>query len=296
MPGPDDNKAKKEFFSDVPVKTDSSFFLKGLGSYDWGLQDRMSRIFNPKSGKSVMLAFDHGYAYGPTAGLERMDISIAPLVPYADCLMCARGALRSVIPSDSNKPVALRMTAGTTILDPKVFENECVGLSIDEAIRLNASAMAVQVCVGAKDGMERVTIDNLCQLANLGNKYGIPVLGVTAVGKELVRDERYFTLATRILAENGAHFVKTYFVEEGFENVVSACPVPIIIAGGKKMPELDALTMAYRAIDQGAAGVDMGRNVFQADDPIAMIKALCSVVHENVKPEDAFDMYKSTKK
>ncbi len=288
MPGPDDSKKEKNFFTDVPAPH-QSFFLKGLSQYDWGMQDRLSRIFNPKSGRTVMLAFDHGYAYGPTTGLERMDVTIAPLVPYADCLMCTRGALRSCIPSDCQKAVSLRCTAGTSILDDNIFVNECIGVDIEEAIRLNVSAMAVQVCIGSNN--ERNNIENFVRMVDAGNKYGIPVLGVTAVGKTMARDKRYFGLASRMIAELGGHIVKTYFVEDGFEEVVAGCPVPIVIAGGKKLPEKDALAMAYKALQQGAAGVDMGRNVFQAENPVAMLKAIAHVVHDNATPDQGYEMY-----
>jgi putative autoinducer-2 (AI-2) aldolase len=237
-----------------------------------------------------MLAFDHGYIMGPTSGLERMDLTITPLIPYADCIMCTRGALRQVVPPASNKPVSLRTSAGSTVLTD--LNDECL-LDIEEAVRLNASLLAIMVAVGSK--FEALTIRNLTKIVDEGSKFGIPVLGVTAVGKELVRDARYLSLASRVCAENGAHVVKTYFCEEGFEKVTASCPVPIVIAGGKKLAELDALKMAYQAIDQGAAGVDMGRNVFQSEDPIAMIQAVRAVVHHFDKPEKAYDRYLSLK-
>jgi putative autoinducer-2 (AI-2) aldolase len=254
------------------------------------MKDRLSRVFNPKSQRTVMLAFDHGYIMGPTSGLERVDLTILPIAEYADCLMCARGVLRSCIPPTYNKPIALRCSAGSTILTE--LNDECVGVEIEDAIRLNASMMATMVAIGSK--FEALTIRNLCKMVETGNRYGIPTLGVTAVGKELTRDARYLGLATRVLAENGAQAVKTYYCQ-GFEQVTAACPVPVVIAGGKKLPELDALKMAYEAIDQGAAGVDMGRNVFQAEDPRAMIQAVRSVVHDNKKPADAFDLYSTLK-
>ncbi len=288
MPGADTSKKEKNFYTDVPAAK-HSFFLKGLDQYDWGMQSRLSRMFNPKSGHTVMLAFDHGYAYGPTTGLERMDVSITPLVPYADCLMCTRGALRTSIPSDCNKAVALRCSAGTSILDENIFVNECIGVDIEDVIRMNITAMAVQVCIGSKN--ERNNIENFVKMVDWGNKYGIPVLGVTAVGKEMARDKRYFGLASRIIAELGGHVVKTYFVEDGFEEVAAGCPVPIVIAGGKKLPEKDALTMAYKALQQGASGVDMGRNVFQSENPVAMLKAINHVVHDNATPEQAYEMF-----
>lgn len=285
-----DSKSK-DYGVGIPVPN-PVYALKGSNNYDWGMKDRLSRVFNPKTGKTVMLAFDHGYIMGPTAGLERIDINILPIIEEADCIMCTRGVLRATVPPTYNKPISLRCSAGSTILTE--LNNECIGVEMEDAIRLNASLMAVMVSVGGK--FEALTIKNLCKMVETGNRYGIPTLGVTAVGKELVRDARYLSLATRVCAENGAQVVKTYYCEEGFEQVTAACPVPIVIAGGKKIPELDALTMAYRAIDQGASGVDMGRNVFQADDPNAMIKAVKAVVHDGLKPAEALELYNDLKK
>ncbi len=273
----------------IPVSK-QSYYLKGLEHADWGIKDRMSRIFNKKSGKTVMLAFDHGYIMGPTSGLERIDLSIVPLLEHADSIMCSRGILRSCIPPTFNKPISLRFSAGTTILNE--LNDECI-IDVDEAIRLNASCMAIMVSIGGK--YEAKTIRNLVRTADMGNKYGIPTLGVTAVGTELVRDARYLSLATRVCAENGATFVKTYYCEEGFEKVVAACPVPIVIAGGKKLPENEALEVAYKAISDGASGVDMGRNVFQAENPIAMIKAVKAVVHDGLTSIQAFELYNDLK-
>jgi len=225
---------------------------------------------------------------GPTSGLERMDLSIVPLIPAADCLMCTRGALRQIVPPTCNKPISLRASAGSSVLTE--LNDECI-LDIEECLRLNASMAAVMVAIGSK--FEALTIRNLTAMVDSGSRYSLPVLGVTAVGKELVRDARYLSLATRICAENGAQVVKTYYCTPDFEKVTAACPVPIVVAGGKKLPEPDALQMAYEAIDQGAAGVDMGRNVFQAECPTAMIKAVRAVVHEGEKPAGAFDLYRS---
>ena len=285
----DTTKDANDYGIGIPVKQ-HPFFLKGLEHADWGIKDRLSRIFNPASGNTVMLAFDHGYIMGPTSGLERMDLTITPLIDYADCIMCSRGALRSIVPPTSNKPVSLRYSAGTTVLTD--LNDECL-LDIEDAIRVNASALAIMVAIGSK--YEAVTIKNLIRTADMGAKYGIPTLGVTAVGKELARDARYLGLASRVCAENGATFVKTYYCETGFEQVVAACPVPIVIAGGKKLPEDEALDFAYQAIQQGAAGVDMGRNVFQSEHPIAMIQAVRAVVHDRRTPKDAFDLYNTLK-
>jgi putative autoinducer-2 (AI-2) aldolase len=288
MPDADDLKEGKQYYSDKPQKAEG-FFLKGSNSLEWGMKDRLARIFNPVSGHTVMLAFDHGYIMGPTSGLERMDLTIVPLIEYADCIMCTRGALRTLVPPTSGKPVSLRYSAGTTVLTE--LNDECL-MDIQEAVRLNASLLAVMVSVG--DRYEATTIRNLTRTVDLGSRYGIPTLGVTAVGKDMARDARYFSMASRVCAENGAHVVKTYFCE-GFEKVAATCPVPIVLAGGKKLPELDALTMAYKAIDQGASGVDMGRNIFQAGDPIAMIQAVKAVVHDNETPEKAFELYNTLK-
>jgi putative autoinducer-2 (AI-2) aldolase len=286
------NKEARDYGFDQPQEN-KLYELKGAGHYDWGMKDRLSRVFNPKSGKTVMLAFDHGYIMGPTSGLERIDLTILPILEHADCLMCTRGILRTVIPPTFNKPISLRTSAGTTILTD--LNEECIGVEIEEAIRLNATMMAVMCAIGNVKWEGR-TIQNLCKSVETGNKYGIPTLGVNAVGKELARDARYLGMAARVVAENGAQVVKTYYCEDDFEKVTAACPVPIVIAGGKKLPELDALKMARAAIDKGAMGVDMGRNIFQAEDPIAMIKAVKHVVHEDASAEDGFQMYNDTKK
>ena len=285
----DGNLEAKNFHAGVETKS-NGFFLKGLDNADWGVKNRMARIFNKQSGNTVMLAFDHGYIMGPTSGLERMDISIVPLIKYADCIMCTRGSLRTIVPADCDKPVALRWSAGSTILTE--LNDECL-IDIDDAMRLNASALAPMVAIGSQ--YEAKTIQNLVKTADMTARYGIPTLGVTAVGKELVRDARYLSLACRVIAENGATFVKTYYCDEGFENVVASCPVPIVIAGGKKLPEDEALELAYKAISSGARGVDMGRNIFQSEAPEAMIQCVNAVVHQGLKPADAFAMFKDLK-
>lgn len=289
MPEIDISKAEKTYYLDIPQKSEA-FFLKGSNSYDWGMKNRLARIFNATSGKTVMLAFDHGYFQGPTTGLERVDVSILPLVPQADALMLTRGILRSIIPPSVPNSVVMRASGGPSIL--KDLSNEHIAIDIEDALRMNVSAMAVQVFIGGE--CETQSVINMTRLVDMGNRYGIPVLGVTAVGKELTRDAKYIGLATRICAELGAAFVKTYFVPD-FEKVTAACPVPIVIAGGKKLPELDALKMARQAIDAGAAGVDMGRNIFQCTAPVAMLKAVRKVVHENMKADDAFDLFETLK-
>lgn len=267
----------------------SDFHLKGQSGQDWGLRARLSRVFNPSDGKTVMLAFDHGYFQGPTSGLERLERSILPLVPQADALMCTRGALRTTIPADNGKGIVLRASGGPSVLGD--LSNEEIAVSIDDAVRVDAAALAVQVFVGSEN--ETKSVRNLTTLVDQGQAAGIPVLAVTAVGRDMVRDARYFRLATRISAELGAAFVKTYYVEEGFETVTSSCPVPIVVAGGKKVAEQEALRVAYRAIQEGAAGVDMGRNVFQSEHPAAMLAAVRGVVHENLKPEEAFELFQT---
>jgi putative autoinducer-2 (AI-2) aldolase len=280
----------KEFCLDQPAKNEA-FFLKGSGSLDWGLQNRLARIFDPASGRTVMLAIDHGYFQGPTTGLERVDLKIVPLLPYADALMLTRGILRTSIPSSFSRGVVLRASGGPSIL--KELSNEEIAVDIEDAMRLNVAAVAVQVHIGGE--FETKTVHNMTRLVDLGNRHGIAVLGVTAVGKDMKRDARYLRLACRICAELGAHVVKTYYVEEGFETVTASCPVPIVMAGGKKLPELDALKMAYNAVQGGAAGVDMGRNIFQSDAPVAMLQAVRAVVHKNMKPEHALDLYRTLK-
>lgn len=286
----DGGEESREFHAGVPQATEG-FFLKGSAHQDWGMKNRLSSIFDPRTGRTVMLAFDHGYFQGPTTGLERIDLSIVPLVPWADTLMLTRGVLRSVIPPATRAAIVLRASGGPSVL--KELSDERLALDVEDAVRLNAAALAVQVFVGGVH--ETQSIRNLTRLVDLGQRFGIPVLAVTAVGKEMARDAKYFRLATRICAELGAHYVKTYYVAEGFDTVTSCCPVPIVIAGGKKIPELDALKMAHDAIRQGAHGVDMGRNIFQAEAPSAMLRAVRAVVHDGEPPRKAYDLYRSLK-
>src|SRR6476660_3665790 len=268
------------------------FFLKGSHQLDWGMKNRLARTFNPVSGRTVMLAVDHGYFQGPTSGLERIDLSIIPLLPACDALFCTRGILRSVIPAQSTKPMVLRASGGPSILREELSDEQ-IAMDMEDAVRLNAAGVGIQVFIGG-DFATR-SIHNMTKLVDAGLRYGMPVMGVTAVGKNMVRNAQYFRLACRIIAELGAHYVKTYYVDEGFETVTASCPVPIVMAGGKKLPELDALTMAYNAVQQGASGVDMGRNIFQSEAPKAMIAAVGAVVHKNMKPKEAFDMFNSLK-
>ena len=256
---------------------------------DWGMKNRLSRIINPKTGRCVMLAVDHGYFQGPTTGLRNLGKTVNPLLPYADALMITRGTLRTWIPAEMDKPVILRVSGGQSIL--KELSNEIITTSIQDAIRINASLITCSVYIGAE--FEKQSIENLSKIINEGQDYGIPVLAVTAVGKELVRDAKYLGLACRICVEIGAQMVKTYYCEQGFDEVVEACgSVPLVIAGGKKIEERAALKMAKEAIDAGAVGVDMGRNIFQSDNPIGMIKAVRAIVHQGASVEEAFKIYK----
>ena len=284
----EDSCPAKDFHVGI-AQSDTAFFLKGSNSLDWGMKNRLSNIFDSKSGKTVMLAIDHGYFQGPTTGLERVDVSIVPLLEFADTLMVTRGILRSVIPPSFTRGVVVRASGGPSIL--KELSNEQLAIDIEEVERLNAAAMAVQVFIGGD--YETQSVHNLTRLIDMGQKHGIPVLAVTAVGRELERNARYMRLACRICAELGATYVKTYYVAEGFETVTASCPVPIVIAGGKKLPELEALQVAWRAIEEGACGVDMGRNIFQSDFPSAMVQAVRQVVHKKESPEHAYDLYRS---
>jgi len=287
---PEADHEGKNYYEDIPQRG-TLFFLKGSSELDWGMKNRLARIFNPTDGRTVMLAIDHGYFQGPTSGLERVDVSILPLIPDADVLMCTRGILRTVVPPSFTLPVVIRASGGPSIL--KELSDEQIAMDMEDCIRLGVCATAIQVFIGGE--FESRSIVNMTRLVDAGLRYGIPTMAVTAVGKDLKRDAKYFRLATRICAEMGAQYVKTYYVDEGFETVTASCPVPIVIAGGKKQPELDALKMAYNAIDQGAAGVDMGRNIFQSDSPIGMMKAIKAIVHGNETPEKAYEIYQTIK-
>jgi len=284
-------KEAKQFYEDIPAKT-PGFFLKGAGSLDWGMKNRLARIFRPESGRTVMFAIDHGYFQGPTTGLERIDLTIVPLMYYADAIMLTRGILRTTVPPSLTKPVVMRCSGGPSIL--KELSNEELAVDIEDAIRMNVSAITLQVFIGGE--FETRSVHNMTRLVDMGLRYGIPTMAVTAVGKDMVRDARYFRLACRICAELGAQIIKTYYVPEGFETITASCPVPIVMAGGKKIPVLDALTMAYNAVQEGASGVDMGRNIFQSDAPEVMMKVIGKVVHENLKPKDAYDLYQTLRK
>jgi putative autoinducer-2 (AI-2) aldolase len=279
----------KDFKIDVPPPSRGSG-VKGAAALDWGMQSRLGSIFSGPSGRTVMLAIDHGYFQGPTSGLERVDLDIVPIIGDADALMLTRGMLRAVVPPSAQIPVVLRASGGPSILGE--LSDEHLALDMQDAARLNAAAVAVQVYIGGVN--ESRTVANMTRLVDQGLQYGIPVLAVTAVGREMVRDARYLRLACRIAAELGAQIVKTYYCESGFESVTASCPVPVIMAGGKKLPELDALRMAHRAVQEGAAGVDMGRNIFQSDNPAGMLAAVRAVVHDDATPEDGHDIFTSS--
>lgn len=281
------NKAAHDYHLDVPVAQEG-FYVRGAANCDFGMKSRLARMFNPKSGNAVMLAFDHGYIMGSTAGLERIDVTIAPLCQYTDVLMGTRGAIRACIPPTVHNAICLRATHDASVLIDDMSTGNGIGADMEAAIRMNAAAVAMQCFIGGAG--EAQSLETLCRAVDAGERYGIPVLGVTAVGKEMARTTEYFLLATRILAELGASFVKTYYCDH-FEKVVSACPVPIVIAGGKKLPEAEALEMAYRAISDGARGVDMGRNIFQSECPAGMAQAIAKVVHEGYTAAQAYEVY-----
>jgi putative autoinducer-2 (AI-2) aldolase len=269
----------------------AGFHIKGSDHLDWGMKNRLSRIIKPDTGRTVMLAVDHGYFQGPTSGLEIMEQTLEPLIPFADCLMLTRGILRTSVPPGCQVPIVLRVSGGNSVLSE--LSNETYNVSLEDCIRLNVSGMALSMYVGAE--YEHQTIVAFSELIDAGYDAGIPVLAVTAVGRDMVRDARYLSLASRMAAEMGANIVKTYYCEN-FERVTGTCPVPIVMAGGKKLPELDALTMAHNAVTEGAVGVDMGRNIFQSDCPVGMINAVRAVVHYNEKPETALKIYEDEKR
>jgi len=254
---------------------------------DWGMKNRLSKIIKPDNSRCVMLAVDHGYFLGPTERLENPRETVGPLLNYADSLMLTRGVLRTSVIPESNTPIVLRVSGGSSIIGEDLSK-ETIVTSIEDAIKLNASCLALSIFVGSK--YEFQTLKNLSKLVSEGEKYGIPVLAVTAVGKEMARDSRYLGLACRIAAEIGAHIVKTYHCPD-FNKVVEGCPVPVIIAGGKKLAEREALQLTFDALRDGASGVDMGRNIWQSDNPVAMIKAVRAIVHENSTVKEAYDQY-----
>src|SRR5881397_420229 len=258
------------------------------------MQNRLSRIIKPETGRTVMLAVDHGYFMGPTHKLEQPRKTVEPLLPYADGLMLTRGVLRNCVDPRTSVPIVLRVSGGASIIS-KSLSNENITTSVRDALRLNVAAMALSIFVGSEH--EHQTLTNLGKLVNEGEEHGIPVLGVTAVGKELEkRDAKYLALACRVAAEIGARFVKTYYCED-FGKVVKGCPVPLVVAGGPKLEtELDAFQLAHEAVSEGAVGVDMGRNIWQSEHPVAMIKAIREIVHNGASVREAQRLYEDFKK
>ena len=285
------NKAAHNYHLDVPAAQEG-FYVKGAANCDFGMKSRLARIFNPKSGNTVMLAFDHGYIMGPTSGLERIDVAIPPLIPHVDVLMGTRGIFRTCISPAARVARCVRVTYDSTVLYDDMSNGGGIACDMANAIRTGADCVAVQTFIGAPG--ESRSLELLARTVDTSTGYGIPTLGVVAVGKDMERTEKFFLLATRVLAENGANIVKSYYCD-GFERVAAACPVPIVIAGGKKLPEPDALEMAYKAIRDGAHGVDMGRNIFQSDCPEGMAQAIGKVVHEGYTPAQAFEVYQEIK-
>ena len=285
------NKAAHNYHLDVPAAQEG-FYVKGAANCDFGMKSRLARIFNPKSGNTVMLAFDHGYIMGPTSGLERIDVAIPPLIPHVDVLMGTRGIFRTCISPAARVARCVRVTYDSTVLYDDMSNGGGIACDMANAIRTGADCVAVQTFIGAPG--ESRSLELLARTVDTATGYGIPTLGVVAVGKDMERTEKFFLLATRVLAENGANIVKSYYCD-GFERVAAACPVPIVIPGGKKLPEPDALEMAYKAIRDGAHGVDMGRNIFQSDCPEGMAQAIGKVVHEGYTPAQAFEVYQEIK-
>jgi putative autoinducer-2 (AI-2) aldolase len=260
---------------------------------DWGIKNRLSRLIQ-KDGHCLWLPIDHGYFLGPTRKLEKPGETVKPLLPYCDAIFVTRGVLRNCIDPNSTKPIILRASGGTSVIGEDLA-NEGITTSIREAVRLNVSAVGLSIFVGSK--YEHQTLLNLARLVNEAEEYGIPVMAVTAVGKELgKRDARYLALCCRIAAELGARVVKTYWCE-GFEKVVEGCPVPVVIAGGPKVEtELEVFEFVHDGMQKGAIGVNLGRNVWQNKHPVAMIKALRAVIHENATPKEANDLFNNLKK
>ncbi len=287
MADKDGLKVAKDYHIEDDFANQGGFHVKGANSLDWGMKKHLSNIFDSKSGNTVMFAFDHGYFMGSTAGLERLDLVIPTLLPHIDCLMGTRGAIRTCVAPDNRKAIALRVSSGSSMLNEDL-SHEVVAVDIEDSIRMNADCMAVQTFIGAEGQLS--SLDNLSRVINAGFRYSIPTLGVVAVGKDMERTDRFFKLATRIVAEMGVQMVKTYYCEN-FEEVVAACPVPIVVAGGKKLPEEEALTLAYRSIQGGARGLDMGRNIFQSEHSVEMAMAIRKIVHEGFTDKQAWQFF-----
>ena len=280
-------KVAHDYKVDVPFNQDGKFYVKGAGNLDWGMKKHLSRMFNPKSGNTVMFAFDHGYFMGSVSGLERLDLLIPQLQDHVDVLMGTRGAIRTSVSPSCPNAIALRVSSGSSMVQADL-SHEIIAVDIKDAVRMNADCLAVQTFIGGDGQLQ--SLDNLSRVINKGMEYSIPTMGVVAVGKDMERTPKYFKLATRIVAEMGANLVKTYYCDN-FDEVVAACPVSIVVAGGKKLPEKEALEMAYRAISEGAHGLDMGRNIFQSLNPIAMADSIGKIVHERFTDKEAYEFY-----
>ena len=287
----DGTKVDKNYHLETPFADDGNFHVKGAANLDWGMKKHLTNIFCPKSGNTVMFAFDHGYFMGSVSGLERLDLLIPRLIDHIDVLMATRGALRTSVKPDFRKGIALRVSSGSSMINEDL-SHEIISVDIEDAIRMNADCLAVQCFIGAQGQLS--SIDNLSKVINAANRYSIPTLGVVAVGKDMERTDQYFKLATRILAEVGANIIKTYFCDK-FEEIVAACPVPIVVAGGKKLPEQDAMKMAYLSMQGGARGLDMGRNIFQSQHPVEMARAIGKIVHEKFTDKEAWEYFLQVK-
>ncbi len=265
--------------------------IQGCGQVDWGMRNRLSRIIRP-DGRCFVMPIDHGYFLGPTSSLEKPGETVKELLPHCDALFCTRGVLRSSIDPDSNVPIILRVSGGTSVLTD--LSNEVLTTSIEDIVRLNVAAVGISVFIGSE--YEKQTLSNLSQLVDEGEEYGIPVMGVTAVGKELEkRDARYLALCCRIVAELGAKVVKTYWCEE-FEKVTEGCPVPVIMAGGPKCEtELQVFEFVHDGLEKGAIGVNLGRNVWQHPHPKAMARALRALIHDGISPSEAQEVFSQEK-
>ncbi len=264
--------------------------MRGADNLDWGMRNRLSRLIK-SDGRCQFLPIDHGYFQGPTRCLERPGETIEALLPYADGLFVTRGVLRTCVDPDADTPIILRVSGGTSVIGEDL-SNEIITTSIEEIVRLNVAAVGLSIFVGTD--YERQSLESLAILVNECEDYGIPVMAVTAVGKELEkRTARYLALSCRIAAELGAKLVKTYYCPEEFDKVTNGCPVPVVMAGGPKCEtELEVFEFVYDGIQKGAIGVNLGRNVWQNPHPVAMMRALNAVIHDGATPKQAFDLFK----
>jgi putative autoinducer-2 (AI-2) aldolase len=260
---------------------------------EWGMKNRLSRLIQA-DGKALFLPIDHGYFQGPTHKLEKPGETIKPLLQYADAIMLTRGVLRNCVDPAIQKPIILRVSGGASVVGEDLA-NEAIITSVEEIIRLNASAVSMSVFVGSK--YEHQSLTNLANLVDACEDYGIPVMAVTAVGRELEkRTARYLALCCRIAAELGARVVKTYYCEDGFEKVVEGCPVPVVIAGGPKVDsQLEVFKFVYDGIQKGAVGVNLGRNIWQTEHPVAAIRAIRAIIHDGYTAEEAQQLFEQIK-